>query len=89
MNTVQEEKKGISTTYSCWEELEINNNALKALGWLIEGFDFNYVPTENFLGVGIGRIIEKYLQEQKRIVSEFAPELKEELEKEKDTVIKQ
>ncbi len=76
------EEKEISETYRCWEELEINNNALKALGWLLEGFDFDRIPTEDFLGEGIGRLIEMYLQEQKKIVSEFAPELKEELSKE-------
>ncbi len=81
-----EEKKEISETYRCWEELTLNNNTLKALGWLMEGFDFSCAPTEDFLGAGIGRIIEMYLQEQERIVSEFAPELKEELEEEKDTV---
>lgn len=76
------ERKEISEVYQCWEELSINNNVLKALGWLIKGFDFDRVPTEDFFGYGISRIIEMYLQEQKKIVSDFAPELKEELSEE-------
>ncbi len=44
------EKNEINEVYRCWEELEINNNVLKSLGWLIEGFDFNRIPTEGFLG---------------------------------------
>ena len=76
------EKKEISEMYRCWEELELNNNALKALGQLLESFDFSRIPTEDYLGEGIGSIIEMYLQEQKKIVSKFAPELKEELSKE-------
>jgi len=65
--------------WQCWEDLEINNNVLKALGWLIEGFDFDRVPVEDFLGDGIGGIIEMYLEKQKKIVAEYVPKLKEEM----------
>ena len=76
------EKNEINDTYRCWEDLRINNDMLRALGWLLEGNDYDRVPCQNFLGYGIGRIVELFLQEQERIIAEYAPTLKAEMAEE-------
>ncbi len=75
----------IDSAVDFWAELDYHNNVLRSLAWMLKKQNLEPVPVEDFMADGLGKIIEQYLDEQKRIVYRFALEVEEELNEEENT----